>query len=508
MGGRHFLCCILSLLSFQYGMSYRIYILPQEGDFCLGDFSGDTCISWSEYSARPLFVDHSTTLIFTPGNYTYSRYGSVFRVANIKRLTVIGDGARLQFQLSFSNIGYVSMHNLTLVTNYPKVDVRDVQSFLMENCTLIRTQSSSSSSSLSYSLNLYLSNFNRIVGSTFVQAPINAQSYSTLMVTGCSFSNSTTSCINGDSSSNITIHNSSFTNNYITNRYGVVTARSSLFVDGCLFERNSATGGGTAGAYSTSDLSVMNTIFTNNNAIFIYGYYSRSVTYRYSRGGYAISGQQSIYIDNCTFSYYTGSRSSIYSSQSGSYYWWYEVDVRNSRFYHSNRSVYSNKHVMITNSNFYNISTHGSVGGGAVYSTQSITTMNCTFNNITISTTSYGKGGVLYALQSITVHNSSFISSAIVSSSTYSNYVQGGTLWSQGNTVVTNSIINDSQAVGDGGAIYASYKVTLTNTIIENSISLSGWGGAVYGLDVRVTNCSLQNIWAYGAEEQCMADRM
>ena len=435
-------------------MSYRIYILPQEGEFCLGVFTGDTCISWSEYSARPSFVYHSTTLIFTPGNYTYrsSRY-SGFRVANIKRLTVIGDEARLQFQLSFSNIGYVSMHNLTLVTNYPKIDVRDVQSFLMENCTLIRTQSSSSSSSLSYSLNLYRSKFNRIVESTFVQVPINAQTGSTLMVTGCSFSNSTTSCINGDSSSNITIHNSSFTNNYITNNYGVVTARSSLFVDRCLFDGNS--GRRIAGVYATDDVSVINTIFTNNEASYRIYRYIRPVSYRYYRGGYAISGQRNIYIDNCTFSYYTfsyytGSSSIIYSlSAPYNYYYYftpprYQVDIFNSRFYHSDRSVYSDNNVTITNSDFYNI-TARSGGGGALWSQGNITLTN---TNITNSVSQSGSGGAVYGLEKV--------------------------------TTVNCSIHGANVDVGNGGAIYSGKDVMIINSTLSQCSVQNGTGGAIY----------------------------
>ena len=93
--------CIVLLLCCQYGVSYRVYILPEPGAFCLGVFSGDDCITWSDYSVNPTFVYHSTTLIFTPGNYTRS---SRFSVANIKTFTMIGDSAQLQFQLSLSNI--------------------------------------------------------------------------------------------------------------------------------------------------------------------------------------------------------------------------------------------------------------------------------------------------------------------------------------------------------------------------------------------------------------------
>jgi hypothetical protein len=81
---------ILVLLCCQYGVSYRIYILPEPGAFCLGVFSGDDCTTWSEYSTYPTFVYHSTTLIFTPGNYSLP---GGFSIANIKTFTMIGDRA-------------------------------------------------------------------------------------------------------------------------------------------------------------------------------------------------------------------------------------------------------------------------------------------------------------------------------------------------------------------------------------------------------------------------------
>ena len=464
MGGRHFSCCILFLLSFQYGMSYRIYILPQEGDFCLGVFTGDTCISWSEYqSARPSFVDHSTTLIFTPGNYSLSTQDKTLTmVAGTKRLTLIGDGARLQFQLSFLNIGYVSMHNLVL-TNYPRIDVRyGVRSFLMENCTLIRTESQYYSPA-----GLYMETFNmnRVTGSTFIKVPIYAQSYrSNLVVTGSTF---TDSRINGYS---VTVHNSSFVNN-IANNDVVMVTQNSLFVDGCVFVGN----GGVQSYYG--DISVMN---SNFNAT--YG------------GGSAIRGQQNnIYIDNCSFSYYIGS-SSIIRSYITYYRPIYQVDIRNSKFYHSNRSIYSNNNVTIMNSYFYDITTdnHGNLGGGAaVYCTKSITVTNCTFINITF----FGSGRVLYAQDGITVHNSSFISSRVVGERDRP-WSDGGTLSSEGDITVTNSIINGSQAVGSGGAIGSTHSVILINTNIVDSESKFASGGAIYGFSVRIINCTIQNTRA------------
>ena len=103
-------------------------------------------------------------------------------MADIKSFTIIGDRARFLFRLSISNIRYVGMHNLTLANNNnnnnPQVNVRNVQAFLMENCTLSKTSG--------YSVGLYFSasTMNRVVGSTFVMVSTDARSRSTLLVNG------------------------------------------------------------------------------------------------------------------------------------------------------------------------------------------------------------------------------------------------------------------------------------------------------------------------------------
>ena len=173
------ICCILLvLISCQRGMSYRIYILPEPGAFCLGVFSGDACLTWSEYSANPTFVDHSTTLIFTPGSYQLQQYPYSFSVTNVKHFTMIGDGANILFGLSFSNIGYVGIHNLTFANrlrnyyynNNRIINIRSVQSFVMEKCTLSLSHHSGSV------VGLYLYSTNsKIIESMFDGASIDAQ---------------------------------------------------------------------------------------------------------------------------------------------------------------------------------------------------------------------------------------------------------------------------------------------------------------------------------------------
>ena len=99
----------------------------------------------------------------------------------------------------------------------------------------------------------------------------------------------------------------------------------------------------------------------------------------------------------------------------------------------------------LVNSSFYNVTSSG--GGGVVYSTRTITTVNCKFIN---STTVNGNGGMIYSQLSQSLFNSVFIGN----SADHITY-RGGALYSQqGDISITNCSISDSIANGDGGAVY------------------------------------------------------
>ena len=151
--------------------------------------------------------------------------------------------------------------------------------------------------------------------------------------------------------------------------------------------------------------------------------------------------------------------------------------------------------MIIMNSNFYDITARSGSGGGVVYSSRSVTIVNCTFVD---STTINQRGGVVYSRQGITAKDSTFMSSSATSNRfSHNYYYHGGTLYSEQAIVVTNCIISDSTSGGDGGVAYSSQNVTITNTTITNSVSLSGNGGAVYGLNVKIINSNLRVVSAH-----------
>ena len=472
------------LLCCQYGIGYRIYILPEPGAFCLGVFSGDDCITWSEYSAHPKFADHSTTLIFTPGVYTnrYSYSYRTFTLANVKRFTMTGNGAQLQFPLTFSNVGEVRMLNLTIsITNNPTISVQNVQSFVMENCTLSQAYRYSYYQPVGINMYISSSNLSRIVNSTFAKVTIDVRSYSTLLVETSTFMNS--SQIKGDTYSSVNIYTSRFINNYASS-YGVVYTQGPLEIIDCLFDSNSVSGG--AVVYSVEDVTIRNSTFIRNSASYLSYYYRYRPPYYYTRfyqGGSAIRGQRNINIYNCTFSLYMQTSSIVYSySYCYSRYHYYgydcqeglyEVYIADSEFYDSSRSIYSYNNVTIVDSSFYNI-TAPSGGGGVVYSTKSVAITNCMFIN---STAVYGNGGVIYSQQWISIVDSVLTDATATGGS-------GGALYSQQDEInITSCTISDSIATYDGGAVYAKSTVTIANSSIVDSESKSGSGGAIYTND-------------------------
>ena len=391
-------------------------------------------------------------------------------MANVKRLTIIGDRAHLLFQLSISNIDYVGVHNLTLLDIYSRIEIRNVKSFLMKNCTLFRTDTSNHYGINPAGLYLYDSGVNRIIDSTFVKVPINIQSQSrtSLSVSTSKFHNFTTRCIYIEyvvrQENSVLIHNSSFVDNSLVNRYpadiiDMQYINGHLTIDSCFFNRNNVPN---AIVNSRANVTILHSRFMNNER------------------GTIVRGERSIYVSNCTFEN-SGSISNIHSN--GYTTNSYQVYITDSTFLRVHQSVYSNVNLTLRNSNFHNFS------GGVVHCTMPITTINCTFIGSELEPT-VGSGGVLYSTQDIAVHNSTFIRSQVTD--------RGGALYSeQGDISVTNSAFHDCSAASHGGTIYSVHSVTLQNTTIVNSRSPSGSGGAVYGLYVNIVNSTLRDTSAH-----------
>ena len=439
--------CIVLLLCCQYGIGYRVYILPEPDTFCLGVFSGDDCITWEDYSANPTFADHSTTLIFTPGNRT-TYYGRL-SVVNIKTFIMIGDRAELEFQLSLSNIGYVRIHNLSFLetSSSSGFDVRDVPYFIMENCILSRIpdfQSWEPRLLFYYQYYSSRSNLVNIVNSTFERVLIDIRSHSsdftttvTLIINSTIFSKYLGTVItgSGDYYSNAVIQTSWFINNYVSLN-NLVYIQGSLTVVDCLFDRNHITGTNTGVLYGTGNVIVTNSNFTDTSA------------------GYAIVGLQNVNITGCMFSNNTQSDSVVYinsqySRDFGNY-------ITDSKFYNCSRAIYSqaSARVIVTNSDFFDITATGR--GGVIYSSNSVTLTNCTIIN---STAIGGDGGAVYSEGPINVLSSHLVNNSVMDANS-----RGGSLYSSQSVMIANCSIINSYATAYGGAVYGR-EIPISDTL-------------------------------------------
>ena len=457
-------CTLLVLLCCQFGVSYRIYILPEPGAFCLGVLSGDDCIPWSEYSATPTTVYHSTTLIFTPGNYSLLERSGAFSVANIKTFIMIGDRAQLQFQLSLSNIGYVGIHNLSfpVTPNRYGFYIQDVNYIMMENCILSRIlESPYRETTILFTMTrpVYYSIVN-IANNTFENVLIDVRSYSTLIISNCTFTEYLGSVITaGDYRSSVIIQSSQFTNNFVPSG-NLVSTQHSLTVADCLFDSNHInTGSNTAGTlYSSGNISVTNSNFTDA-----------------SGGAYAIVGFQNVNISDCTFRNHIQSSSVVYNPTNSQPPGDFGIYITNSKFYNCSRPIHAYGHVSITAINAFFFNSIASSGGGVVFSRDSVTLINCTIVNSI--TGMHGDGGAIYSEGRISLLNSLLVNTSARS---------GGALYSSQSVAITNCSIMNSYATGNGGAIYGN-EVSISNSILRGTVATLD-GGAVY--------CSIHTITA------------
>ena len=89
-------CIVLVLLCCQYGVSYRVYILPELGAFVsVSSLEMTASLGQATLLIPPLSTTLYTTLIFTPGNYSLPENSGAFSAATINTFTMIGDKTQL-----------------------------------------------------------------------------------------------------------------------------------------------------------------------------------------------------------------------------------------------------------------------------------------------------------------------------------------------------------------------------------------------------------------------------
>ncbi|MFN6441614.1 MAG: Calx-beta domain-containing protein [Nostoc sp. DedSLP01] len=208
----------------------------------------------------------------------------------------------------------------------------------------------------------------------------------------------------------------------------IFNASASLSIDGLKITGGNAGNNNGGAIYSTSSVTLSNSIISNNIA-------------NLSGGG--------IYSNSVTLSNSTISSNTANTNGGGIY---------------SSSATVSNSTI---SGNIANV-------GGGIYSS------NATVNNSTLSgNTANSNGGGIYSNTSFTISNSTISSNTAVTS--------GGGIYSSSATVSNSTIFgntadSDNNGIGDGGGIYKfSGTATISNSIIAGNIDPGNQGADVYG---------------------------
>ena len=329
---------------------------------------------------------------------------------------------------------------------------------------------------------------------TFINCGIHLASIENILITKCTFKDSSNRAI--WSQSNIAVTCSITNCTFINNTGGAVwlsLSPGNVSITNCTFIDNSDGGGGAVWLnLYLANVSITNCAFQNNIA-----------TYGGSGGAVWLNLYlANINITNCTFQNNSATNSATYGSGGGAM--WLNLYTGN---------------VSITNCTFQNNSATGGGGGGGVLLVLSpgddASITNCTFQNNSASNIKNGGGGVLLynSAGNVSIIHCTFLSNSVTTS-------LGGVLLGGGGvcfvtstgtvsitncTFLNNNVTNGSNGyVGGGGVIFYQPMgdVSITSCRFQkNSVSGSGGfggGGAVlvgFGSpsDVSISNCTFQN---------------
>ena len=408
------------------------------------------CFTLSQYAMKTSsYFASNSTLILLPGNHSLDlelsiqniTFLSIVQYSFISETVYISDTfitCHQSARFMFVNINIVSIRGLTFL-GCMNTNVTFVKEFEMEDCSLHGQGSNGTG------LDLYM--------------------VRSVVITRSSFSSNTGSKVwdpffdEGGSpvggamitiKCNVTISNSTFSNNAASGWGGAVYAKiTPITFHSCTFNNNSATDNGNGGAvYSKlGPVTVIDSTFINNTVIgaggaiftmFCYVSINNSEFYNNTAGagGAVVAIASPLKISSSTFEYNTATEK--FDSIGGGGGAVYIAGTRGTCSFTINHSTF-----------YYNIVTGDSGAGGVMYVKFCPTTINNSVFNRNSVTGNYGWGGAVYAEQNVfTIHNSKF---------------------------------NNNLATDKGGAFYLLF-VTLNNTGVLEVQNNSADTGAIYAV--------------------------
>eukprot|EP00731_Ephydatia_muelleri_P009200 Em0004g1538a len=341
---------------------------------------------------------------------------------------------------------------------------------------------------------------------TFINCGIRFISIENILITECTFQNSSNTAIYSHSlnHTSITIADCLFVDNNGDDGGAVFLEllTGDVRISNCTFQNNSARygGGGVRFYGSTGNVSITNCTFQYNSA-----------TYNGGGGVLLDLSTGDVSITNCTFQ----NNSVLYGGGDGGgggvslYLSTGDVSITNCTF-QSNRATNgggvsfsdSNGHVNITNCTFQNNSASyggGDGGGGGVslyLSTGDVSITNCTFQ----SNRATNGGGVSFSDSNghVNITNCTFQNN----SASYGGGDGGGggvSLYlSTGDVSITNCTFQSNRATNGGGVSFSDSNghVNITNCTFQNNSASYGGGGVSFSYstgNVSITNTTFQN---------------
>ncbi|WP_169805791.1 beta strand repeat-containing protein [Methanobrevibacter curvatus] len=448
------------------------------------------------------------------GSNTFKSNGSVIRVTT-ENLTFIGASPNNPATVSGENISRIFLINATTTTfkyiNFVNGNgngtmgtaILTYSKITVDNCTFSNNIGESGSTILIGPLA-----YNSIIKNSIFNNNKGIQADTDNFIQGGVIRSATT---------NLTITDSTFTNNFALNEGGAISIvnGTGTKIINCKFTNNSANIGG-AIRIADCEVTISNSLFNQNNANNIGAIYilngavtilNSNFTSNKANNGGAIgiynrttNDNKIIILKNLIFD------SNKATGMGGAIYTLIPIKYLNDSIFKNNSAIngggiYSLSNLQINTANFsHNTAT---TSGGAIYANGQISISsksNFTSNNA-------NNGGAIYAFKDLNISNSIFSknnaisnggalylnggTTRILSNSNFSsnNGVNGGAIYSNGVLSIASANFNDNFVSGSGGAIYSLKNLQISSSKF-NGNNASANGGAIYSNNQGSINIS------------------
>lgn len=470
-------------------MSCKVhYIIPSNGHPC----DADSCLTLSQFAYNSTsLIDSNTTLLITGGNHYLDKE---IAVSNVERFTMLStNGTSITSincntcsNLTFTNIGHVQIYDLTIIgcgnSSFSMVNQLTIQQsrFLNSTGTSIRIINGTNANitgtffssniigtckkNLTY-LQMTSTTAYKISSCTVRVGGAVIMSNSTITMDNCTFEDNSANiggAIFCELGSNVSVSNSEFNSNHATGCTNGICAGGVFFID------------------STCTVLVHNSDFNNNtsdqdggmvtvfNAYLLISQSSANSNTAERYGGAIHITKSSLWLDNSDFTY-------NFAETGGGAISTYESNTT------------------IINTNFVNNSVHADGGVAYIKNKSIIAVSNCWF----VKNSATSNGGVLYIEMesSLAAINDSIIYSSLGTCGEYTNANHNV------NVSVNNSQFINNEAGQRGGVMYLSKNssaVIIDSMFSQNRVDFAGGVISVreVGSSAFICTCTFSNNMA------------